>query len=290
MLIPDALRALLEDGLVQEVVRPLKSGKEAAVFIVVAEDQRCAAKVYKQAHQRNFRQRQDYVEGRSGGDSREQRAMSRGSRFGKQASEEAWQTAEVRAMNTLAAAGVRIPRPRALLEGGILLMDLVCGADGEPAPQIATVRYRRDEAVRTHLIIMHQIAGMLRAGLVHADLSEFNILAAADGPIIIDLPQAVDAARNNNAKRLLLRDVANVTRFFARFAPELRRTQFGEEMWLLHEHAELRPDSVLSGRFQAARGTVDAQVVLRAIEDAKREAAQREEVKRWREERRRPGS
>ena len=289
MLIPDTLRALLDDGVIQEVVRSLKSGKEAAVFIVIADGERCAAKVYKQVHQRNFRQRQDYVKGRMAGDSREQRAMNRGSRFGKQASEEAWQVSEVRALRTLAAAGVRIPRPRALHDG-ILLMDLVCGADGEPAPQIATQRYRHDEAVRTHHLIMRQVAAMLCAGLVHADLSEFNILQAADGPMIIDLPQAVDAARNNNAKRLLLRDVANITRFFARFAPELRRTQYGEEMWLLYEHATLRPDAILTGKFNAARTVVDAKVVLEAIEDAKREAAQREEVRRWREERRRPGS
>lgn len=286
MLIPERLRAMLDEGLIQEIVRPLKSGKEAAVFVVVVDGTRCAAKVYKQAQQRNFRQRQDYVEGRNTGDSREQRAMDRGSRFGKQQREEAWQNAEAAAMRKLHAAGVRIPRPISNNDG-VLLMDLVVGRDGEPAPQIAAARYDRQRAVTMHKAIVQQIAAMLCAGVVHADLSEFNILDATDGPIIIDLPQAVDAARNNNAKRLLLRDVANVTRFFARFAPELRRTDYGNEMWLLYEHTNLRPDSVLTGRFQAARHVVDAQVVLRAIEEAKAEAAKREEVRRWRAEKKR---
>jgi RIO kinase 1 len=283
MLIPDVLRVLIDEGFVQQVIRPLKSGKEAAVFLVVVDEQVCAAKVYKQVQLRNFRQRQDYVEGRQSGNSRDQRAMDRGTRFGKQKREEAWQNAEGEAMRKLHAAGVRIPRPHGNHDG-VLLMDLVRARNGDPAPQIAAGRYDRPTAVRLHREIMQQVARMLCTGLVHADLSEFNILDAADGPVIIDFPQAVDAARNNNAKRLLLRDVANVTRFFARFAPELRRTDYGQEMWLLNEQSMLRPDSPLTGRFQAARGVVDAQIVLQAIEDAKRDAAKREEVRRWREE------
>jgi RIO kinase 1 len=286
MLIPESLRALLDDGSIQEVVRQLKSGKEASVFVVVADGQTVAAKVYKRLEQRNFRARQDYVEGRQAGGSREQRAMDKGSRFGRKKSEEAWQDAEAAAMRRLHAAGVRVPRALANSDG-VLLMDLVRGRDGEPAPQIAAARYDRDQALRMHRAIMQQVAAMLCAGLVHADLSEFNILAAADGPMIIDLPQAVDAARNNNAKRMLVRDVANVTRFFARFAPELRRTDYGNEMWLLNEHQALRPDTPLTGKFQAARGAVDAQLVLRAIDDAKREAAKREEIRQFREQKRR---
>ncbi len=281
MQIPDALRELLDQGLIQQILRQLKSGKEASVFIVVADDHECAAKVYKRLEARNFRQRQDYVEGRQSGDSREQRAMDRGSRFGKRKAEEAWQQSEATAMRRLHAAGVHIPRPLASHDG-VLLMDLVLDARGEPAPQIAAWRWDRAQAVRLHSEIMHQVAAMLRSGLVHADLSEFNILAAASGPIIIDLPQAVDAVANNNAKRLLIRDVANVTRFFARFAPELRRTDYANEMWLLQQNGELRPDTRLTGRFQAARGAVDAQLVLRAIEDAKRDAAKREEIRRAR--------
>jgi RIO kinase 1 len=286
MLIPESLRTLVDEGFIQEIIRPLKSGKEAAVFLVVVDGNVCAAKVYKQVHLRNFRQRQDYVEGRQSGNSRDQRAMDRGTRFGKQKREEAWQNAEADTMRKLHAAGVRVPRPHGNHDG-ILLMDLVTYRDGQPAPQVAAGRFDRPAAVDFHRRIMQEIARMLCAGVVHADLSEFNILEASDGPIIIDFPQAVDATRNNNAKRLLLRDVANVTRFFARFAPELRRTAYGEEMWLLNEQRLLKPDTALTGKFQAARGVVDAQIVLQAIEDAKRDAAKREEVKRWREEKKR---
>jgi RIO kinase 1 len=278
MLIPDRLRTMIEDGFIQRVLRPLKSGKEAEVFIVEADGEICAAKVYKEAHRRSFRQRQDYVEGRRSGDSRQDRAMGKGSRFGAQQREAAWQTAEADTMRRLNAAGVRIPRLRQLGEG-VVLMDLILGPDGQPAPQLSTRSYHRDEALRWHRLLVNQIARMLCAGVVHGDLSEYNILHAKDGPLIIDFPQATDAARNNNAKRLLLRDVSNVTRFFARFAPELRRSEFGPEMWLLHEQTALRPDSVLTGRFAAARGTVDAQVILREIEAAKQEAAKRAEIR-----------
>lgn len=283
MLIPESLRTLIDEGFIQEIIRPLKSGKEAAVFLVVVDGNVCAAKIYKAVQHRNFRQRQDYVEGRQSGNSRDQRAMDRGTKFGKQKREEAWQNAESDTMRKLHAAGVRVPRPHGNHDG-ILLMDLVTYADGQPAPQIAAGRFDRLAAMNFHRRIMQEIAKMLCAGVVHGDLSEFNILEASDGPIIIDFPQAVDAARNNNAKRLLLRDVANVTRFFARFAPELRRTAYGEEMWLLNEQRLLKPDTALTGKFQAARGVVDANIVLQAIEDAKRDAAKREEVKRWREE------
>jgi RIO kinase 1 len=286
MLIPDRLRTMIEDGFIQRILRPLKSGKEAEVFIVESDGEICAAKVYKEVHRRNFRQRQDYVEGRRSGDSRQDRAMARGSRFGRQQSEAAWQTAESDAMRRLNAAGVRIPRLRQLGDG-VLLMDLILGADGQPAPQLSTRHYQRDEARRWHYLLVGQVARMLCAGIVHGDLSEYNILHAADGPLIIDFPQAIDAARNSNAKRLLLRDVANLTRFFSRFAPELRRSEYGQEMWLLHEQTTLRPDTVLTGRFAAARGTVDAQIVLREIEAAKREAAKREEIKAIREAERR---
>lgn len=287
MLIPDPLRDLLEQGTVRQVLRQLKSGKEASVYVVEAEGGLCAAKVYKRLEARNFRRRDDYVEGRRSADSREQRAMDRGSRFGRRKREESWQNAECDAMRRLFAGGVRIPRPYANHDG-VLLMDLVRDASGAPAPQIAAGRYDRVRALALHRAVMHQVAAMLRCGLVHADLSEFNILAAADGPVIIDLPQAVDAAANPQAKRLLLRDVANITRFFGRFAPDLRRTAYGDEMWLLHQNGDLRPETVLTGRFQAAREAVDARLVLQAIEDAKRDAARREEVRAWREAQRAP--
>jgi RIO kinase 1 len=278
MLIPDRLRAMIEDGFIQRIIRPLKSGKEAEVFVVEADGEICAAKVYKELHRRNFRQRQDYVEGRRSGDSRQDRAMDRGSRFGQAQREAAWQTAESTTMRRLNAAGVRIPRLRQLGDG-VLLMDLVLGADGNPAPQLSTRHYSRDEARHWHYMLVGQVVRMLCAGVVHGDLSEYNILHAGDGPLIIDFPQAIDAAANSNAKRLLLRDVANLTRFFSRFAPELRRAEYGQEMWLLHEQTALRPDSALTGRYAAARGAADAQVVLREIEAAKREAAKRNEIR-----------
>jgi RIO kinase 1 len=284
MLVPDRLRALIDDGFVQEVLRPLKSGKEASVFIVRSEGAIRAAKVYKDAKNRTFRSQGDYTEGRRVGDTRQQRAMDRGSRFGKEQREAAWQRTEAEAMSRLHAAGVRLPRVHACIDG-ILLMDLVVDARGEPAPQLASCRLDREQAVRYHQLIIRQIAIMLCAGLIHGDLSEYNILHAADGPVIIDLPQAIEVARNNSAKRLLLRDVANVTRYFARFAPEVRRGDYGNEMWLLLENSALRPDSPLTGRFQAARAVVDTAIVLREIQAAKEEAAKREEVKQWREER-----
>lgn len=284
MQVPDSLHELLDQGVIGRILRQLKSGKEASIYVVEAEGQVCAAKVYKRIEARTFRQRQDYVEGRQSGDSREQRAMDRGSRFGRRKREEAWQGAEAAAMRRLVAAGVRVPRPLASHDG-VLLMDLVRDAAGEPAPQIAAARYDRARAVWLHATIMQQIAAMLRAGLVHADLSEFNILAAAAGPTIIDLPQAVDATANNNAKRLLIRDVANITRFCSRFAPELRRTDYANEMWLLYQNQALHADTRLTGRFQAARGAVDTRLVLQAIEDAKRDAAKREEIRRAREAR-----
>jgi RIO kinase 1 len=289
VLIPDSLRELIDDGIIQEVLRPLKSGKEASVFVVVAEDRLCAAKVYKDAERRTFRQRQDYVEGRKIGDSRAQRAMDRGSRFGKKQSEAAWQTAEARAMGRLHAAGVRVPRVLASADG-VLVMDLVVDAAGDPARQIAHARYTHQQAIATHGIIIREVMRMLCAGLIHADLSEFNILDAADGPMIIDVPQAVEAAQNNNAKRMLVRDVDNVTRFFAKFAPELRRTRYADEMWLLYQHTSLRPDTRLTGRFQAATHVVNTDIILREIQAAKEEAAKREEIRQARQNKtRRPG-
>lgn len=282
MLVPDRLNALIDEGFIQAVLRPLKSGKEAAVFVVEMDGVQRAAKVYKEMNHRNFRNRHDYIDGRQSGDSREQRAMDRGSKFGKQQREQAWQGAEAKAMTTLAAAGVRIPKVHQHLDG-VIIMDLVVDARGEPAPQLGMCRFTRDEALRHHRMLMDQIKRMLCAGLIHGDLSEYNVLLAADGPVIIDLPQAIDAVKNNNAKRILLRDVGSLTRFFVRFAPELRRTAYGDELWLLLENAALTPDTPLTGRFQVAREAVDTAIVLREIAAAKEEAAKRAEVKAWRE-------
>jgi RIO kinase 1 len=287
MMIPQPLRELLDDGVVQEVVRSLKSGKEAAVFVVLVDGQYCAAKVYKAAEQRNFRNRADYVEGRRAGGSREQRAMTSNSRFGKQQNEAAWQGHEASAMIKLREAGVRVPNVRQRCDG-VLIMDLVLAADGEPAPQLVTGRFNRDEALRCHDEIIRAIVRMLCAGLIHGDLSEHNILLDAQGPVIIDFPQAIDATRNGGARRLLLRDVNNIKRFFSRFAPELNRTDYGQEMWLLYESSALTPTTKLTGRFQAARHIVDTNVIMREIAAAKEEAAKREEIKKLREAAKRP--
>lgn len=283
MLLPEPLRNLIDDGVVQQVLRPLKSGKEASLFVVRVADRICAAKVYKEAKHRSFRQRQDYVEGRQVRNTRLQRAMTQGSSFGRQQREAVWQHAEADALAKLLAVGVRVPRVIQRADS-VLIMDLVCDQRGEPAPQMAMVRYTHADALGAHRHLMHEIARMLCAGVIHGDLSEYNILAAAAGLTIIDLPQAIDAASNTGAKRLLLRDVANVTRFFSRYAPELRRSEFGQEMWLLHEQTTLRPDTPLTGRFQAARGHVDEQIVLREIANAKADAARRATVARLRED------
>ncbi len=285
MLLPDRLRSLIDDGVIRQVLRQLKSGKEASLYIVEDEHGVCAAKVYKEAQNRSFQQRQDYVEGRRVRDSRQQRAMSTGSSFGKQQRETMWQHAEGDALAQAAAGGVRVPRMRQRCEG-VLLMDLICDRNGEPAPQLAMTRFTPADARMAHQALMQQVARLLCAGLVHADLSEYNVLVAVDGLTIIDLPQAVDAARNTHAKKLLLRDIANVTRFFSRYAPELRRSEYGQEMWLLYEQSVLRPDSPLTGRYQAARTVADAQIVLREIAAAKAEAAKRAEVAQWREQQR----
>jgi RIO kinase 1 len=283
MQIPQVLRDMIDDGLIQDVIRPLKSGKEASVFVVLADNRYCAAKVYKDAERRTFRHRQDYVEGRQVGDSRQQRAMSRGSRFGKKQSEAAWQSMEATVLSRLHAAGVRVPQ---VLSGGdgVLVMELVCDRDGNPANQIVHTHFTAQEALRTHGIIIQEIARMLCAGYVHGDLSEFNILMAPDGPVIIDVPQAVDAASNNNAKRMLLRDVENVTRFFAKYAPVVRRGEFGQEMWHLYQNTNLRPDTKLTGYFKNATKVVDAHIILREVQAAKEEAAKREEIRRLRQD------
>lgn len=275
MLIPEPLQTLLDEGIVSRVLRQLKSGKEASLYVVEADGVVCAAKVYKEASQRAFRQRADYTEGRKVRDSRAQRAMDQGSSFGRKQREEAWQHSEADALDRLTGlSGVRVPKVLQRCER-VLLMDLVCDADGEPAPQLAMLRFSREEAYKAHEALIYQIARMLCAGIVHADLSEYNVLLSSIGLVVIDFPQAVDAASNTNAKRLLVRDVASVTRFFAGFAPELRRSEYGQEMWLLYEQSALRPDSVLTGRFQAARGRVDEQIVLREIAEAKADAAKR---------------
>ncbi len=271
---PPRLQALIDEGLIDSVLRQLMSGKEAMVFVVRCGDDTRCAKVYKEATNRSFRQAVDYTENRKVKNTRQARAMAKGTRFGRQATEAAWQSAEVDALYRLAAAGVRVPKPYNFHEG-VLLMELVADAQGEAAPRLNDVAFTADEARAHHRTLLTEVLRMLTAGVVHGDLSEFNILLGADGPVIIDLPQAVDAAGNNHAKRMLLRDVENLRNFFGRFAPELLATDHGHEIWSLYERGVLQPDSVLTGRFEHQAGPVDLGSVVREIDDARAEEAAR---------------
>ena len=271
---PKRLEPLIEDGLVDTVIRQLMSGKEAMVFVVrCGEEIRCA-KVYKEANKRSFRQAVDYTENRKTKNSRQARAMAKGTRYGRKAQEEAWQNAEVDALYRLAAAGVRVPKPYNFHEG-VLLMELVTDAHGDAAPRLNDVEFSAEQARVHHHTLMMEVVRMLCAGIIHGDLSEYNILVGADGPVIIDLPQAVDAAGNNHASSMLERDVGNLTTYFGRFAPELLSTDYGKEIWSLFEHGELHPEVVLTGHFERSTEAVDLDSVMREIDDARAEEAAR---------------
>jgi RIO kinase 1 len=271
---PARLQTLIEEGLIDTVVRQLMSGKEAMVFVVRIGDETRCAKVYKEATQRSFRQAVDYTENRKVKNSRQGRAMAKGTKFGRQAQEAAWQSAEVDALYRLADAGVRVPRPFNFFEG-VLLMELVTNAAGDAAPRLNDVVFSADDARRHHATLLAEVVRMLCAGVVHGDLSEFNILLAEDGPVIIDLPQAVDAAGNNHAQRMLLRDVGNLSSFFGQFAPELRSTAYGPEIWSLYQGGLLQNDTPLTGRVTQTAGAVDMGGVLREINAARDEETAR---------------
>jgi RIO kinase 1 len=259
---------------IDSVVRQLMSGKEAMVFVVRCGGETRCAKVYKEADKRSFRQAVDYTENRKTKNSRQARAMAKGTRFGREAQEKAWQSAEVQALYRLAAAGVRVPRPFNFHEG-VLLMELVTDADGNAAPRLNDVELTPALAVRLHDELIREVVRMLAAGIVHGDLSEYNILLGADGPVIIDLPQAVDAAGNNHAPRMLVRDVDNLRAFFGKFAPRLLDTDFGKEIWALYEAGALRVDSPLTGRFERDERHADLDAVMLEIDDARLEEAAR---------------
>jgi RIO kinase 1 len=275
MKIPRRLQPLVDDGLVDAVVRQLMSGKEATVFVVRCGDETRCAKVYKEADKRSFRQAVDYTENRRTKNTRQARAMAKGTRFGRQAQEQAWQSAEVDALYRLAAAGVRVPKPFNFHEG-VLLMELVTDAEGNAAPRLNDVEFGAVEALETHAFLIGEVVRMLAAGVVHGDLSEYNILLGAEGPVIIDLPQAIDAAGNNHAPRMLVRDVDNLRSFFGRFAPELLATDYGKEIWALYEGGRLAPDTPLTGRYEADERTADLAAVMASIDAARREEAERQ--------------
>ena len=274
MKIPKGLQPLIEDGMVDTVVRKLKSGKEASVYIVACGDQVRCAKVYKEAEQRGFHKLAQYQEGRKTRNSRDARAMGKRGRHGRRVQEAEWKNAEVDALYRLVGAGVRVPAPY-LVHEGVLLMELVRDEGGEPAPRLNDVDITADQAREWHAFMMTQIVRMLCAGLIHGDLSEFNVLLDANGPVIIDLPQAVNAASNNNAFAMLERDVNNMREAFGRTVPELLETEYAREIWKLYEASELTPDSVLTGRFTRDSSTPDVNAVLHQIEEERLEAEAR---------------
>jgi len=271
---PKRIEPLIHDGLVDEVIRQLMSGKEATVYVVrCGEDIRCA-KVYKEADKRSFRQSVDYTEGRKVKNSRRARAMKKGTNYGRKAQEKAWQNAEVDALYRLAAAGVRVPIPYNFHEG-VLLMELVTGSDGNAAPRLNDLLFSAEQSREHHRTLIKQVVRMLCAGIIHGDLSEYNVLVDSEGPVIIDLPQAIDAAANNHACTMLLRDVTNLSNYFGQFAPELLDTDYGMEIWSLYQSSQLHPEVPLTGVYTRIKKAVDLDSVMREINDTLKEEAAR---------------
>jgi RIO kinase 1 len=267
MKIPKRLQPLIEDGLIDDVLYQLMSGKEATVFAVTSQGEVRCAKVYKEAMKRSFKKAAQYQEGRKVKNSRRARAMEKGSSFGRKQQEDAWQNAEVDALFTLSKAGVRVPQPFGCYDG-VLLMELVTDDEGNVAPRLNDVSMSYEQALEDHAQVMHYVLLMLCAGIVHGDLSEFNVLVDDYGPVIIDLPQAVNAAANNNAFSMLQRDVRNMTDYYAEFAPELKETHYAEEMWALFQLGKLTPETELTGYFEFDQSETDVDTVLAEIKAA----------------------
>lgn len=273
---PLALQALIDDGVIDEVIRPLKSGKEAAVYVVRCGAVLRCAKVYKDMRQRSFQHRAQYEEGRKVRGSRQARAISRSSRFGRKSQEEAWKNTEVDALFALSAAGVRVPQPLGFYNG-VLVMELVTDAAGDSAPRLGEVELSAEQALAYHAFLVTQVVRMLCCGLIHGDLSEYNVLVDPGGPVIIDLPQAVSAAGNNAARAMLERDVGNISRCLGRFAPDLLTTRHAREMWALYELGALTPETPLTGHFVESEVAADLDAIHDAIADAREVAQLREQ-------------
>ena len=274
MKIPKRIQPLVDDGLVDEVLSQLMSGKEATVYMVRCGDDIRCAKVYKEANKRSFKKAAQYQEGRKSRNSRRARAMEKGSKYGRKQQEDAWQNAEVEALYTLATAGIRVPQPFGCFEG-VLLMELITDGEGDVAPRLNDVVMPSEHAIEDHLIMMNYVKLMLCVGVIHGDLSEFNVLVDEYGPVIIDLPQAVDASANNNAKSMLLRDVNNITDYYAQFAPILAESKYAQEMWALYEKAELTPETELTGLFKEDTQSANVDTILEEIKAAFAEEQER---------------
>ena len=276
MKVPKSIQPLIEDGIVDEVIRSLMSGKEAQVFLVRCGHEICCAKVYKDVVDRSFKKAVQYQEGRQIRNGRRQRAMDIRSKFGRDQQEVVWHQAEADALLRLAAVGVRVPKAYGLF-GGVLLMELITGVDGDVAPRLNDITLCFEDAIKGHSTVMNFVLRMMCIGLVHGDLSEFNVLQDSEGPVIIDLPQVVNAAANNGAKSMLMRDVNNITQYYARFAPELADTHYAEEIWELYERGEIRPDLKLTGKFEFPTEAADVDAVLHLIDIAYEEEQERQE-------------
>ncbi|KAF6663430.1 serine protein kinase RIO [Pantoea sp. EKM101V] len=283
MKIPNRIQPLVDDGLIDDVLQRLKSGKEADVYTVLCGDKVQCAKVYKEATQRSFKQAVQYQEGRKTRNSRNARAMQKGSKFGRKQQEESWQTAEVDALFRLANAGVRVPQPYLCIDG-VLLMELVTDANGSVAPRLSDVTLSEEEAITDFNTMIRNIVRMLCAGIVHGDLSEFNVLLDDQGPVIIDLPQAVDAAANNHAESMFTRDVNNITAYFGQFAPQLLKTRYAGEIWQLYEEGKLTPETTLTGQFVEEERDVDMDSLLDEIITAEDEYYERQRASRERDQ------
>jgi len=276
MRIPDSLVSLVDDGIIDSVDRPLMSGKEAQVYLVRSGGEQRVAKIYKEAQNRSFKQRAAYTEGRQTKNSRDQRAIEKRTKHGRAQDEASWRSTEVDVIYRLRAAGVRVPIPYNFIDG-VLVMELVTDEDGNPAPRLGDVRFTPNEALAVFDQLLAEVVKMLCAGVVHGDLSDFNVLMTERGPVVIDFPQALDAAKNANARAILIRDVANLERFIARYFPDRPQTHYAEEMWDLFTRDELRPDSKLTGRYRRSQRSVDMGGLLRELAYVEQDEARRRE-------------
>lgn len=274
---PDGLAPLIDDGIIQRVLRPLMSGKEAQVYLVEARGEVCVAKVYKEAHNRSFKHRAEYTEGRRTRNSRDQRAMHKRSKHGRAQDEAAWRSTEVDMIHRLHAGGVRVPVPYIFIDG-VLVMECIGDHEGNPAPRLSDLSLDPDTAHEVYHRVIQEVVRMLAVGVVHGDLSEFNVLIGSDGPVIIDFPQSVDTASNTNARRLLLRDVENFHRFLARSVPNARRLPYAEEMWDLFELNALTAETRLTGRYRAPQRRMSTESVRDLIHDADRDERKRRDA------------
>ena len=277
MRVPSTLQSLYDQGVITEVVRPLMAGKEAEVYLVISENELRVAKVYKEANNRSFKHRADYTEGRKVRNSRQQRAMNKRSKYGREQIEAEWRSAEVDAIYRLRAAGVRVPQPFDFVDG-VLVMELIADDMGEPAPRLVDLEFTRAQALQVFEGLIREVVKMLCAGVVHGDLSDFNVLMTPTGPVLIDFPQAVDPAHNRVARKLLIRDVDNLTQFMARYAPKLRHKKYGREMWDLYERGDLTPETRLTGTYRPRKKKADTTSLLEEIEALAQETKRRREA------------